>query len=656
MTSETDLRVDNNNNTNLKKRSNPDGNLDQSCRKSMSLDNGTKATNITYQRSLVDKKDRLKTYQFKSQSGCTIWFTGLSSSGKTTISFALEDYLVKNKQITTYCLDGDNIRHGLNSNLGFSPDDRTENIRRIGEVAKLFSDCGIVCLTAFISPFEEDRQRVRQTHLEAGIKFIEVFVKTPLDVCEARDAKGLYKKAREGVIKEFTGISSPYEEPTQPELVLDTTAISIEESVNTIVNYLEDHGIMKGINQPINPIYELNHLEMISRELFVNKNETTYLRNQAANLEKLSINKIELQWVQVLSEGWAYPLTGFMREDEYLQTLHFNSIKKDDKKYNQSIPIVLSCTDSQKEKIIDKQMICLSYEGKDVAVLKNISIYQHRKEERCCRQFGIYNEKHPYQEYIQKECGDWLIGGDLEVFERIKWNDGLDQYRYTPVELREKFKEIKADAVFAFQLRNPIHNGHALLMKDTRKFLSDKGYKNPVLLLHPLGGWTKNDDVPLNVRIQQHNAVLEDGTYLDKNSTIMAIFPSPMMYAGPTEVQWHAKARMNAGAEYYIVGRDPAGMPHPDTKKDIYDPTHGSRVLQMAPGLENLQIVPFRVAAYNKTLKKMDYFNPKQADNFEFISGTKMRGLARDGKLPPNGFMADKAWEILANYYGNLSK
>lgn len=215
---------------------------------------------------------------------------------------------------------------------------------------------------------------------------------------------------------------------------------------------------------------------------------------------------------------------------------------------------------------------------------------------------------------------------------------------------------VKADAIFAFQLRNPIHNGHALLMKDTRKFLLEKGFKNPVLLLHPLGGWTKDDDAPLAVRIEQHKAVLEDGNFLDAESTIMAIFPSPMMYAGPTEVQWHAKTRMNTGVQFYIVGRDPAGMPHPDTKQDLYDPTHGSRVLQMAPGLEGLQIVPFKVAAYNKVSSKMDYFDPKQAENFEFISGTKMRKLAREGAQPPNGFMVSKAWDVLANYYKSLNQ
>lgn len=134
------------------------------------------------------------------------------------------------------------------------------------------------------------------------------------------------------------------------------------------------------------------------------------------------------------------------------------------------------------------------------------------------------------------ESGDWLVGGELGVLDKIKWGDGLDEYRLTPRVLREKFRELQADAIFAFQLRNPIHNGHALLMQDTRRrLLEERGFKKPVLLLHPLGGWTKDDDVPLPTRMEQHKAVLEEGV-LDPNSTILAIFPSPMCYAGPTEV------------------------------------------------------------------------------------------------------------------------
>ena len=130
----------------------------------------------------------------------------------------------------------------------------------------------------------------------------------------------------------------------------------------------------------------------------------------------------------------------------------------------------------------------------------------------------------------------------------------MDEYRKTPNELRQIYKNKDADIVYAFQLRNPVHNGHALLMRDCEGQLREKGFKKPLLLLHPLGGWTKDDDVPLAVRIKQHEAILDDSV-LDRNATVLAIFPSPMMYAGPTEVQWHAKARLVAGANYYIVGK-----------------------------------------------------------------------------------------------------
>jgi len=179
------------------------------------------------------------------------------------------------------------------------------------------------------------------------------------------------------------------------------------------------------------------------------------------------------------------------------------------------------------------------------------------------------------------------------------------------------------------------------------------GYKNPILLLHPLGGYTKADDVPLSVRMEQHKKVLEEGV-LDPDKTVVAIFPSPMHYAGPTEVQWHAKARINAGADFYIVGRDPAGMSHPMEKRDLYDPDHGKMVLSMAPGLERLNILPFRVAAYDKVQKKMAFFDPSRPQDFLFISGTKMRGYARNGENPPDGFMCPGGWKVLVEYYQSL--
>ena len=178
-----------------------------------------------------------------NQKGATIWLTGLSASGKSTIACALEQLLLKEK-VTAYRLDGDNIRFGLNKDLGFSEQDRVENIRRIAEVSKLFADSCSIAVTSFISPYREDRDKARELHVNSNLKFIEVFVDVPLEVAEKRDPKGLYKKAREGVIKDFTGISAPYEAPIKPEIHIRTDLLSVEESALQIYNYLKEHNVL----------------------------------------------------------------------------------------------------------------------------------------------------------------------------------------------------------------------------------------------------------------------------------------------------------------------------------------------------------------------------------------------------------------------------
>ncbi|MCC6847715.1 MAG: adenylyl-sulfate kinase [Deltaproteobacteria bacterium] len=197
-----------------------------------------KATNIVWHQGNVTRADREK---INGHKACTVWLTGLSGSGKSTIAVDLEKRLWE-RGVKTYILDGDNIRHGLNKNLGFSPEDRTENIRRIGEVAKLFTDAGVVALTAFISPYRADRDQVRKIMSEGD--FVEVHVDCPVEVCEQRDVKGLYKKARAGEIKEFTGISAPYEAPTAPELAINTAGQTVEASSKQILSYLERKGIV----------------------------------------------------------------------------------------------------------------------------------------------------------------------------------------------------------------------------------------------------------------------------------------------------------------------------------------------------------------------------------------------------------------------------
>lgn len=201
-----------------------------------------KATNITWHAGEVARSEREANL---GQRGCTIWMTGLSGSGKSTVAVALEQVLLQRGR-HAYRLDGDNIRHGLNSNLGFSAEDRRENIRRIGEVAKLFADAGLIALTSFISPYRADRALVRALHEQAGVPFFEVHVSCPLDVAESRDPKGLYKKARAGEIRGFTGIDDPFESPESPELELPTHSLSVAGSVQALLELLERAHVLPG--------------------------------------------------------------------------------------------------------------------------------------------------------------------------------------------------------------------------------------------------------------------------------------------------------------------------------------------------------------------------------------------------------------------------
>ncbi len=198
-----------------------------------------KATNITWHHATVTHEDR---EALLNQKGAVLWFTGLSGSGKSTLANEVTKMLHARGHLT-YVLDGDNIRHGLNKNLGFSPEDRTENIRRIGEVGNLFADAGVITTTAFISPYIDDRQSARELLPEG--RFIEVYCACDLAICEARDPKGLYKKARAGEIKQFTGIDAPYEAPENPEIMVDTGKDALDVCARKVLNYLTEKGLIK---------------------------------------------------------------------------------------------------------------------------------------------------------------------------------------------------------------------------------------------------------------------------------------------------------------------------------------------------------------------------------------------------------------------------
>ena len=384
---------------------------------------------------------------------------------------------------------------------------------------------------------------------------------------------------------------------------------------------------------------------------------------EMAELNKLPTIELEdleqVNYLATLGEGWAYPLNRFMNEQELLESMNMNTITDaNGEKHILSVPIVLAVSEAQKEALANEKKIALKFSSlsNDVmAVIENPEFFPNRKEEIATKTFGTWSKNHQKVAKMQAE-GDWLISGEKMHFtQRIKFNDGLDKYRLFPNEIQAIAKERGADAVYAFQVRNPLHNGHCLLLKDTREQLIKQGYKNPLLLLHPLGGWMKDDDVPLDYRMRQHQALLDDGT-LNPEHTILSIWPSPMYYSGPNEVLWHCSSRVQCGITHFITGRDPAGVKHPeDDDEDLYDPWHGQKLLvSQKELLSGVDVVPFKIAAYNFKNKRMEFFGgPDSApkEDFQFISGSKMRKLAAAGEEQPEGFMSPNGWKILCEYY-----
>ncbi len=581
-------------------------------------------------------------------AGATYWFTGLSGAGKSTLSGALKEQIDKlvgdNKKV--FLLDGDVIRTGLNKDLGFSADDRKENIRRIAEVSKLFCLAGQIVFVAFISPYSADRDFAKQVHEAAGLKFYECHISASLEVCEGRDVKGLYKKARAGVIPNFTGVSDPYEAPSAPALNVNTGELSLDASKSLVINHMMAEGVLRATQERV-----------IAQSLW--KEASAEQAAELASLKVLDIDKHQVEYLQTIGDGWAAPLNRFMNELELLEVMNMKTLTDSEgRRHLLSVPITQSVTAEQKAALEGESRIaikCSAIGGDQVlAVINKPVFFDNRKEEICARTFGCMSQNHPKAQTIFAQ-GDFLVSGEsMDFVARPVFNDGNDEYRMTPSQIKAKIQEKDADVVYAFQVRNPLHNGHVLLLKDTREQLIKQGYRNPILLLHPLGGWCKDDDVPLADRMKQHAALLSDGT-LTPEHTILAVWPSPMYYGGPTEVMWHASSRVNCGITHFITGRDPAGVKHPDIEgKDLYDVWHGQKLLVHNKSmLKGVEVLPFKVAAYNKPNQKMEFFGGPgcNKDDFEFISGSRMRQMAKDGENPPPGFMSPAGWEVLKEYY-----
>lgn len=553
--------------------------------------------------------------------GLTLWLTGLSGSGKSTLARALEAELFRRGR-SVYVLDGDNLRHGLNRDLGFKPADREENIRRAGEVAKLFTDFGAIVITAFISPYAADRDNARAL-LAAG-EFAEVLVDAPLETCEARDTKGLYAKARRGEIAEFTGISAPYEPPAVPELVIDTACNSLDQCVAQVLEYLEEHGYIKGRSSLIAPY----------GGRLVHRRVSATTAGKAPGTQ-IKIDSHTLSDLYLIAVGALSPLTGFMGRADYESVLERMTLANG---LPWSIPITLAIAQKLAGTIRPGDEVALvAPDGATAALLHVEELFEWEREREAGLVYGTTDRAHPGVERLHK-LGAVLVGGAIEYAYEGDVS-GFPELNLTPAETRAEFERRGWKTVVGFQTRNPVHRAHEYLQKCALE--SADG-----LLLHPLVGDTKSDDVPAPLRVDSYRVLIDE--YYPKQRVLLAALPAAMRYAGPREAIFHAIIRRNYGCSHFIVGRDHAGVGN-------YYGTYAAQEIFDTIDLEQLGIVPlkFEHAVFCTRCQQMVTAKtcPHNGKQHVFLSGTQVRSLLSLREPLPTEFTRPEVAEVLTAAY-----
>ncbi|MFN8574354.1 MAG: sulfate adenylyltransferase [Gemmatimonadaceae bacterium] len=577
--------------------------------------------------------------------GVTVWFTGLSGSGKTTVARRVHE-LLQERHILSERLDGDVVRQSLCRDLGFSKEDRDKNIERVTFVSKVLTRNGVVVLSCFISPYRKMRDNARH---EIG-DFLEVYVRTPLEVLVERDVKGMYKKAMAGEIQGFTGVNDPYEEPTNAELVLDTAAETVEQSVARVIQLLEDKGyvssattvaaadraeVAKKVEQgkrvpgPIAP----HGGALIDRELKGEARKEALER--AKGLQKFGLDERELADLEMIGYGALSPLTGFMRRADYDTVV--DSMRMTDGLI-WAMPVNMATSIERAREINEGQEIALTdKQGKILAVMQVTDKWTPDKSREVKACYGTDDMAHPGVARVMNQ-GDVYLGGPVWIIDRPAY-DNFQSYRQTPLELRQKFDELGWKTVVGFQTRNPVHRAHEYLQKVAMEIVDG-------LLLHPLVGATKSDDVPADTRMKTYEAILEH--YYPKNRAMLSVFPAAMRYAGPREAVWHAIARKNYGCTHFIVGRDHAGVGN-------YYGSYDAQILidKFPPAELGITPLKFEHTFFCATCGNMASTRtcPHDKTHHVTLSGTKVREMLLAGELPPPEFTRPELARILMEAY-----
>ena len=525
-------------------------------------------------------------------TGFVVWFTGLSGAGKSTIANALVAELAQRGRHAEL-LDGDEVRTHLSKGLGFSKDDRDTNIRRIGYVARLVARSGGVAITAAISPYRDVRDEVRA--LTPG--FVEVYARCPIATLTERDTKGLYRKALAGEIANFTGVSDPYEEPLHPEVVCDTARETPAESLAKIVNALE----------------RLGHLPRQVTERLPEGDELQSLRAEARTLPRLEVGQRELSDLFMLATGGLAPLDSFMGAEDYEAVVGQGRLAGG---HPFTIPIVLRAATAP-----NADRIALFVGDQPVGILEVRAAYRTDHDAEAQSVYGTNDHAHPGVRVL-KDSGPWAIAGGVVALAHAA--SGFPEYDLTPAQVRAIKRERDWKTMVGFQTRNPVHRAHEYLQKVALETVDG-------LLLHPVVGETKSDDIPAAVRMSCYEELLRG--YFPADRVLLATNPAWMRYAGPKEAVFHAIVRRNYGCTHFIVGRDHAGV------GAYYDTYAAHRIFdEYEPGELGIEILRFEHTFYCSACGGMASSRtcPHPADLHRTLSGTAVRKLLAEGQdLPP---------------------
>jgi len=572
--------------------------------------------------------------------GVTVWFTGLSGSGKTTVASRVHE-LLQARHIHSERLDGDVVRRSLTRDLGFSKEDRDKNIERVTFVAKLLTRNDVVVLTAFISPYRRMRDNARA---EIG-DFLEVYVRTPMEVLLERDVKGMYKKAMAGEIQNFTGVNDPYEEPVNPELILDTATETIDQSAQRVIDLLTARGYIPADGTAVAPGTRqaaprsvpgpsIPHGgTLVNREL--EGDALAAAQAHAKELPRLTLDEREQSDLEMIGIGALSPLTGFMRRMDY-ETVVESMRLSDGLLW--ALPVTKAVSADEAKDLTEGQEVTLvDADGEALAIMQVTDIYPYDKRREAERCFGTTEDAHPGVARLYAQ-GDVLVGGPVQVLRRPS-HSTLAEYRMTPMETRRRMDQAGWKTVVGFQTRNPVHRAHEYLQKVALETIDG-------LLLHPLVGATKSDDVPAEVRMQTYVEILEH--YYPAGRTLLSVFPAAMRYAGPREALFHAICRKNYGCTHFIVGRDHAGVGN-------YYGSYDAQVLLDSFPAHELGIVPVK---YEHTFFCRACGNmastrscPHGREHHVVLSGTKVREMLTNGEMPPPEFTRPEVARILMEAY-----